>query len=536
MAQANAGSPGQGGVPTSLEARPRAEALNVAQLMADVLSGRVRIPEFQRELQWQAEDARSLIDSVYRGYPVGTMIFWKRPAEAGLLKLGSVTVVAPERHDALWVVDGQQRIASLARMLLAPDPFQDAFATHFDLDHDRFVRRRKSKGDTDKHFVPLTEVLDSVRLQMWVSANGLDEQRMKAAFRLGSRIREYLVPSYVVETSDEAALREMFGRLNSTGKSLTDAEVFNALHGVRGAESVRDLRDLSSMLAVLEFGQLEEPLIYKSMLAILGRDVVGSGVPRLAAPDAARAFEQTAAALSKAIAFLKRDVGILHEALLPYRQPIVVLAKFFHLHGEPKPRTRELLARWLWRGAWSAQHAGDVVSTRRVLDLISPDEDTTVQSLLHEVGKSKPPFFLEPFNFRNAHAKLEVLALLALRPRHLETGEEIDLGSFGGADWLLRIADDHGPDSKTIAGRIVHPPLSHVADSLRRNADAAVFASHGIDSVAALAFARGELTQFVAHRSSTLGGHIARFLAGRAKFEANDRPSLQSMTVSDEES
>jgi hypothetical protein len=436
----------------------------------------------------------------------------------------------------MWVVDGQQRIASLARLLLAGEPSLDAFATYFDLDTDAFVPARRAKSDKDPgRFVPLTEVLDSVKLQLWVSAHGLDERRMKVAFRLGSRIREYSIPTYVVETSNEQVLREMFGRLNSSGKPLTSAEVFNALHGVRGTETVRDLRDLSAALSSLEFGELEESLVYRAMLAILGRDVVGTGVPRLAETEAARAFEQTTVALSKAITFLRRDAGIPNEALLPYRQPLVVLAKFFHLHADPRPRTRELLSRWLWRGAWTARHAGDVVSTRRVLDLISADEANTVQSLLGEVGREKPSFALETFNFRHAHSKLEVLALLELHPRHVANSTELSTAAFGGADWLVRIVDDVNPAARTIASRVIHPPLPGILDAIRVSDDHAFLASHEIGLEAHAALVNGDVPQFLTKRAGDLTLRIQKFLEARAKFEANDRPSLDSLVVSDEE-
>ena len=77
------------------------------------MAGRVRIPKFQRPLRWDAKDVLSLLDSVYRGYPIGTLLFWRRPAEADPIVHGTVSIAAPAVTDALWVVDGQQRIISL---------------------------------------------------------------------------------------------------------------------------------------------------------------------------------------------------------------------------------------------------------------------------------------------------------------------------------------------------------------------------------------------------------------------------------------
>ena len=35
------------------------------------------MPEFQREYVWEREQAKQLIVSLYRGYPTGSLLFWK---------------------------------------------------------------------------------------------------------------------------------------------------------------------------------------------------------------------------------------------------------------------------------------------------------------------------------------------------------------------------------------------------------------------------------------------------------------------------
>jgi hypothetical protein len=84
-------------------------------------------------------NAKLLLESLYRGYPVGTLLLWETAAPAGEGRIGSLTLPAPQMENALWVVDGQQRIVSLARILLAADPDADGFALYFDLDTADFV-------------------------------------------------------------------------------------------------------------------------------------------------------------------------------------------------------------------------------------------------------------------------------------------------------------------------------------------------------------------------------------------------------------
>lgn len=52
---------------------------NVSTILSWVLSGEVAIPELQRPFVWKATKVRDLVDSLYRGYPVGYLIIWKNP-------------------------------------------------------------------------------------------------------------------------------------------------------------------------------------------------------------------------------------------------------------------------------------------------------------------------------------------------------------------------------------------------------------------------------------------------------------------------
>src|SRR5687768_4916278 len=99
--------------PTVLE-RLKAEAETVEDLVAQVLRGHVRTPVFQRGLRWDAKDVLDLFDSVFRGFPIGAFLFQRKFAPAMKLKVGPLTIDAPETEVALWTVDGQQRITALA--------------------------------------------------------------------------------------------------------------------------------------------------------------------------------------------------------------------------------------------------------------------------------------------------------------------------------------------------------------------------------------------------------------------------------------
>lgn len=109
----------------------------VTQLLADVRGDRIAIPELQRPFVWDSVKVRDLMDSLYKGYPVGYLITWQSVGAA--LKGGHVAA-----HQQI-LIDGQQRITALraavaglpvvnkryrsVRIVIAFNPMTEAFET-----------------------------------------------------------------------------------------------------------------------------------------------------------------------------------------------------------------------------------------------------------------------------------------------------------------------------------------------------------------------------------------------------------------------
>jgi len=84
-------------------------------LFADIDAGRMKIPKFQRDFVWTGVQTAGLLDSIIKGFPIGTFILWKTREEMRHFKnVGNVTLPEVPKGDAvLYVLDGQQRITSL---------------------------------------------------------------------------------------------------------------------------------------------------------------------------------------------------------------------------------------------------------------------------------------------------------------------------------------------------------------------------------------------------------------------------------------
>jgi len=87
--------------------------MSVNQLVVNIEKGYIQKPEMQREYVWKATRVRDLLDSLYRGYPSGTILLWETDSEAPT----SEFAVATEKNSTtrpLLLLDGQQRLTSLS--------------------------------------------------------------------------------------------------------------------------------------------------------------------------------------------------------------------------------------------------------------------------------------------------------------------------------------------------------------------------------------------------------------------------------------
>lgn len=84
-------------------------------LISDVEKGQIKIPQFQRAFVWDLKKSSKLLDSIIKGYPIGTFIFWKTNERLRSIRnLGNLNLPEANEGDFIdYVLDGQQRPKSL---------------------------------------------------------------------------------------------------------------------------------------------------------------------------------------------------------------------------------------------------------------------------------------------------------------------------------------------------------------------------------------------------------------------------------------
>jgi len=545
------------------QSRPEARAFRVEELVAHARAGRIRVPRFQRGFKWEREDVKKLLDSIWRGYPIGTLLLWSKVGPPGRVSLGDLEFNVSEQQTAWFVVDGQQRIVSMVSTLL----LQSARGKKFDLYFDLVTSEILWPGRTGvtPSFLPLDRVVDSEDLLAWVDDNraALTPEQIRLAIRVGKALREYEVPAYVVNVDDESVVREIFSRTNATGKALEASEVFNALHAPADRQPAVSLRDVVDRLRQHSLGELQEDHVLRSLLAITNKDPSGDLQRQLGDLDVPAAVERTERALARVLGFLAQDAGIPHLRLLPYRSALTALSAYFDRFALPSSRARRLLTRWLWRGSATGELKGDGTGMRPALEAIrsADDDETAAHGVLASVDARRPHGGEgEPFNLRFARSRLSLIALIELRPHDLRTGMPIDVNALLASedDLALQIfvsrpaglTPDDASLYSSVGNRILHPGgRSAVSGALATAArsgqpEAAhldgggatphVLASHAITAPAIAALRGADRVGFLRIRREVLDVATTRLIDRHAEWSHSDRVSLAALSRGDD--
>jgi Protein of unknown function DUF262 len=513
-----------------------------------VMRGEVRIPVFQRGLTWTATDVVELFDSIYRGFPIGSLLLHRGPAPAGPLKIGSLETFGMEMQRALWVVDGQQRLTSLVAAMGRNDASADSLDGLNEIYFDAATQRFSSPAEEEEvpaTWVAVSKLAHSSALMEWLSTapHGHDATLRSTVLEARRRLREYRISLYIFDADEESTLQLVFARINRSTGSPSWADIHDALFTrVDGRPS--SLRALTEQLSSLGMGKLDEQSqLMPSLVAFCGLDV-SRGFDEHLRDQPAR-FEGIAASaattLREVLGFLRTRAKIPHLRLLPYSAPLLILARFFKEHPDPNSRTQMLLVRWIWRSLLDPGF-DDLLVSREGTACISDDEEESAQRLLSLVGQYGGVGLLTQHDGASlAQARVWLLGLASLRPQHLS----LDAARHPGEVNIPTLAEATGergfrrlfpveshPHALLATNRILLPGNGPAEEELRtfvsfHGIHHPALGSHAISPACAAALVAGDVGRALEQRSTTLAEALTHFSNGLAEWHRSDRPSIE---------
>ncbi|WP_038054533.1 DUF262 domain-containing protein [Thioalkalivibrio sp. ALJ1] len=218
----------------------------VSQVLADVRTDKIAIPELQRPFVWKTWQVRDLLDSLYNGYPVGYLITWQ--SVGAKLKGGEVAA-----HQQI-LIDGQQRVTALRaaiagqavvgtryqrkRIAISFNPLTEEFATQTPA-----IRKSSLWIHDISEFYSGTSQLTFLRSYFEKNPDADQHKVEESVTKLAAIEHAQVGVISLADDLDVETVAEIFVRINAKGVPLSSADFVMSKIATYGDEG-RNLRKL----------------------------------------------------------------------------------------------------------------------------------------------------------------------------------------------------------------------------------------------------------------------------------------------------
>ncbi len=248
--------------------------LSISAILGLIKTNDIAIPEIQRPFVWKSKQVRDLMDSLYKGYPVGYIILWKNPN----VKLKDGTISAGKKV----LIDGQQRVTALmtalagqniinedyktTRIKIAFDPFAaltgDDEAEIFAVQTPAHIKSSRWIPDIAEIFSDNFSCFKFINDYCAINPDMKDESLDSIISKLKGLVNQSIG---IIELSDSLQIdivTDIFVRINSKGTTLNQGDFVMskiAADEEHGGNTLRKIIDYFSHLSV-------EPTYYDYMV------------------------------------------------------------------------------------------------------------------------------------------------------------------------------------------------------------------------------------------------------------------------------
>lgn len=423
-------------------------SIPIRQLLQRVSEGEVRIPAFQREFVWEPDRVQFLMDSIYKRFPIGTLLFWRtREKLQSDRDLGPYVLPEPkDQYPIDYVLDGQQRLTSIFGVFqtdLKPSdhPKIDWMDIYFDMkskedaQDSQFLALTPDQVDDTRHF-PLKALFDVTAYGALVRKLG--DAEAKLIDDLQTRFKEAQIPVETIETNDHSKIAIVFERVNRGGVPLDTYQLLAAWTWSGDFDLRSKFDDLAAELDDGGYGDIgsDPDLLLKCAAAVISNESTARSVVALKGSDVRDQFPRLTIGIKGAVEFLQKQCGVVSLKALPYKSMLIPLVRFFATENEngfhPTAEQLNTLRAWFWSSCFSRRYSNSVDTAL--------DADIKAAIYLREKKDAKyfnltPPklessFFLDNvFSLTAVNTKTFVLLLASKAPRSFLSGANIDLNT-----------------------------------------------------------------------------------------------------------
>ncbi len=317
--------------------------MNVSNILSGIDLGSMALPEFQRGYVWNRDQVRSLMHSMYRKYPVGSLLVWvTRPDNEQLRGGGSVPGAVR------LLLDGQQRITSLYGIIRGHEPpffegNKDAFTgLHFNLEREEFEFYGKLKMQDNPLWVDVTELMknkDGVApfISRLLNSPSIDHTRInKYINRLTALDNIKNIDLHVEEVAGEDKtidiVVDIFNRVNSGGTMLSKGDLALAKIGADWPQARSAMNERLEKWRAAGFSFRLEWFL-RCINTVLTGNALFNALADVTTPQFQQGLIQTEQLIDALLEMTTARLGLDHDPVLGSRYSFPLLARYLAQRG-----------------------------------------------------------------------------------------------------------------------------------------------------------------------------------------------------------
>lgn len=358
--------------------QPKPDSKKYADLINEIQKGIIKIPKFQRDFVWTIDKTAKLLDSILKGYPIGTFILWQTDERINDIKnVGNLDIPdTPDGVKVQYVLDGQQRITSLFAAYLGAHIQKVGekkitdygnIVVNLDVDINDNDEQVITEEPSGNKYLSLCDVLNFSYSKARELSSIFTEEELEKINDYSTAFKTYEFSTVVLRKEDIDSAIEVFTRINTGGQTLTLFEIMSAKTydeqqkfdmQVKWDNFVKELKDIKyegvsssvmlSLLALL-FSRTKE-CKRKTILALDKQSIIDN-------------WDSVISALKDSVDYFRTTYRIPVSQLLPYDSLLVPFAYFFHLNKDkPNANQRKYLEEFFWRMSLSFRYSSSTES------------------------------------------------------------------------------------------------------------------------------------------------------------------------------
>ncbi|MFC9280210.1 DUF262 domain-containing protein [Streptomyces collinus] len=369
---------------------------DVRTLIAQIAAGEIMLPEIQRGYVWKASQVARLIESLYRGYPAGSLLFWKtgrqhETREAALGAAQALPSVMP-----LYLLDGQQRLTSLFRVLTDHAEAQVVFNIETEAFQNQSAATRRNRKWVKVYDVVGPDA-DVFAVHGELKASGLAIADAEIGRRLNAlqKITQRDFHMEVLHDFEYEEVAEIFVRVNSGGRALKTTDLALATLSARAPGFLGQLEAESSRWAECGYGALDVNFLMKALtlsLSISGKQLSSVAKLTAASRESVEAgWQDVRRGLARVVPLLRDRLLVPTTALIPSLAAVHPLVVYYGRQPEGAAVAKEVedgLLYWFLT-ATARNRYGGATDTALTQDIRALDAEDPVAALLENLGISE---------------------------------------------------------------------------------------------------------------------------------------------------